>query len=283
MATFTNKATLSFNGGSTDSNTVTGTFLEALTVSKAAVSDTYEQGGRETYVISIVNTGSASYTNLTVSDNLGAYIYNGATLYPLEYNDGAVRYYINGVLQAPPQVLSGPVLTFSGISVPAGGNALIIYEADVNDFAPLDSGSTITNAVTVSGGNLGTPISTTEEISVLSAPSLSITKALSPTTVPENGQITYTFVIQNSGNTAAVATDNLTVTDVFDPVLDISLVTLDGVTLTEGTDYTYNAQSGEFSTVPSLITVPAAEYTRAPDGTVVISPSAVTLTVTGTI
>ena len=41
MATFTNKATLTSNGGSVDSNTVTGTFLETLAVTKTALTEQY--------------------------------------------------------------------------------------------------------------------------------------------------------------------------------------------------------------------------------------------------
>ena len=39
MATFTNRATLSYNGRTTDSNTVVGTFLETLSVTKTARTD----------------------------------------------------------------------------------------------------------------------------------------------------------------------------------------------------------------------------------------------------
>lgn len=41
MASFTNFATLSYNGGTTNSNTVTGELLEALTVTKTAVVKNY--------------------------------------------------------------------------------------------------------------------------------------------------------------------------------------------------------------------------------------------------
>ena len=44
MATFTNRATLTFQGGAVDSNTVTGTFLETLSLTKAALSETYAAG-----------------------------------------------------------------------------------------------------------------------------------------------------------------------------------------------------------------------------------------------
>lgn len=112
---------------------------------------------------------------------------------------------------------------------------------------------------------------------------LSITKALSPTSVGENGEITYTLTIQNSGNTPAVATDNLVVSDIFDPVLDISSVTLNGTPLVQGTDYTYNEASGEFATNIGVITLPEATYTPLPDGSYSITPATATLVIVGTI
>ena len=41
MATFTNRATLSYTGGIVDSNTVTGEILDVLSASKIAVMDDY--------------------------------------------------------------------------------------------------------------------------------------------------------------------------------------------------------------------------------------------------
>lgn len=52
------------------------------------------------------------------------------------YTENSLRYYINGVLQAAPTVTAGPPLVISGISVPAGGNALLVYEAAVTAYAP---------------------------------------------------------------------------------------------------------------------------------------------------
>ena len=100
MASFTNFATLSYNGGTTNSNIVTGEILEALTAVKTAVSANYSAGDRITYALSLVNTGTAAVTDYTVTDNLGGYTVGANTVYPLAYNTGTVRYYINGVLQA---------------------------------------------------------------------------------------------------------------------------------------------------------------------------------------
>ena len=83
MASFTNQATLRYNGNTIDSNVVTGELLEVLSAAKTAVRDTYAPGETVTYVISIQNTGTTAFTGLTVTDDLGGYAFGGTTLYPL--------------------------------------------------------------------------------------------------------------------------------------------------------------------------------------------------------
>lgn len=136
MATFTNQATLTYNGGTASSNITTGELLEVLTATKTAVVPTYRSGRPITYLITLVNAGTADLTGLTVADDLGGYTFNGATVYPLSYTAGSVRYYRNGVLQAAPAVTAGPPLTITGITVPAGGSTVIAYEAEPTAFAP---------------------------------------------------------------------------------------------------------------------------------------------------
>ena len=58
MAIFTNQATLTYTGGSTNSNIAVGEILEVLSADKTAVSGTYAPGELVTYVITIRNTGS---------------------------------------------------------------------------------------------------------------------------------------------------------------------------------------------------------------------------------
>lgn len=283
MATFTNRATLSYNGKTTDSNIVTGTINETLTIQKTVLEDTYADGTRLTYVVSLINSGATSFTGLTVADDLGGYVFGGGTVYPLSYVDGSAAYYINGILQPDPVVSSGPPLAITGIGVPAGGNTIIVYQADVTDFAPLDIDGEITNIATATGGGLTTPVVDQATVTTSDEPNLSITKSLTPLVVSENGAITYTFDIRNTGNTAAVATDDAVVSDIFDPILSITSVTLDGVALTEGADYTYNELTGEFTTVAGVITVPAATYEQQPDGSYSILPGNTTLVVNGTV
>lgn len=284
---FTNQAQLTYNDKIINSNIAVGEVTESLAVTKTAVMDDYTRNDDVTYVISIVNSGITPLNGVSVTDNLGAYEFNGETLYPLTFVEDSVRYYINGVFQTvSPDVTAGPPLVFSGINVPAGGNAMIIYETDVTRFAPLEAGSTIENTATLENGESSARrvlATATETISVEEEPDLTITKSIVPVPVNENGTVTYTFVIQNYGNTAAVATDDVTVTDTFDPVLTDITVTLNGDPLSSTADYTYSEETGVFVTTPGRITVPAATYTRDENGSWIITPGVTTLTVTGTI
>ena len=283
MAVFYNYATLSYNQGVTNSNVVTGELVEVITVTKNAVADGYRSGDTVTYVVNIINSGNTAYNNLTVTDDLGAYTVGANTYVPLNYLEGSVQYYVGGVLQAAPVATAGPPLTVSGINVPADSNVAIIYRATVNEFAPLATGSAITNTATVSGAGLNT-VTASETLPVLDEAYLSITKAINPTTVVENEPLTYTFVITNTGNTPAVATDNVVLTDNFDPALDITSVTFNGTAWTNPANYTYDPATGVFSTVAGQITVPAATYSTDPvTGAVTVTPGTAVLTVTGTI
>lgn len=284
MALFTNQATLTYNDNVINSNIVTGEIVQVLTVTKNALSDTYERDKTITYIINIVNSSDSDFTDLTVTDNLGAYAFNAAVLVPLTYVNDSVRYFIKGDLQSAPTVAAVSPLTITGITVPANGNATVVYSATVNEFAPLDGETQITNTVTVSGIGLSSPVTAEETITLETGPILSITKAVCPLSVPENGTLTYTFVIRNNGFTEATAADNLVIRDTFDPVLNITSVTLDGTALTPTTGYTYNAETGEFATVAGAVTVPAATYVRdATTGAYSITPGATVLTVTGTV
>ena len=246
--------------------------------------ENYEPGGTVTYVVSLTNSGITPLTGLTISDNLCGYTFGGATLYPLAYLPGSVRYYVNGALQAAPVVNAGPPMTVTGITVPAGGSALVIYETEVTRYAPLAAESSVVNTVTVTGGGLAAPVTAEETVGVVSSPRLSITKGLNPTVVAENGRITYTFTIQNTGNTPVTATDDVILRDTFDPVLNCLTVTYNGAPWTAGTQYTYDGTTGLFATTAGQITVPAATYTQDPvTGAWAVTPGVSELIVTGTV
>ncbi len=284
MASFQNYATLSYQGGTTNSNTVTGELRASLTLTKQAVLATYAAGDRVTYVLSLVNSGTTALQGLTVTDNLGAYLQGEVTRTPLTYTPDSLRLYLGGVLQAAPAVTAGPPLTVGPFALPAGENALLLYEAAANEFAPLDADASITNTATVTGDGLAAPLTASATITPENRARLTISKALCPATVTENGQLTYTFVIANAGSAPATADDAITLRDTFQPILRNLTATLDGETLSIAQeDYTYDETTGVFATLPGRITVPAATFAQAEDGTWVTTPGTAVLTVTGTV
>ena len=262
MATFSNQASLRIGGAVTNSNVVTGEITNGIELVKLAVSADYGAGESVTYLVSLRNDTAIPYNDVTVTDDLGAFTLIGGTdlIVPLDYIDGSLVYLVNGVITEGLTVLAGPPLTISGINIPAGGTVTLIYEGRVNDLAPLAEGSQITN--TVNAGLCESQIATAT-VAVRSESQLSIAKSVSSTVVTDC-ELAYTFVIQNTGNAAVVATDNLIVSDVFTPILKNIEVTLDGVTLEEGVGYTYDELTGVFSTTEGAIAVPAATYTRDP-------------------
>ena len=284
MAIFSNQATLTYNGSSTNSNIAYGEILDVLAATKTAVEGTYTPGDLVTYVVTLRNTGTAALAGLTVQDNLGGYPFGGTTVYPLTYEAGSLAMFVNGAPQAAPAVTAGPPLEITGITVPAGGDVVLVYQAQANAYANPAVGGVIENTVTITGDGLSAPVTATETVNAQAGPDLTISKSITPAQVVDNDRVTYTFVIQNSGNQAVVATDNAAITDTFDPILTALAVTFDGAAWTQGVQYNYNETTGVFSTVPGQILVPAATYTQDPvTGAYTVSPGIATLVVTGTI
>lgn len=284
MAIFSNQATLTYNGTSTNSNIAYGEILDVLVAAKTSVEGDYTPGSLVTYAVSLRNTGNAPLTNLTLTDDLGGYDFGGNTVYPLSYETGSALLFVNGVQQAAPGVTAGPPMVVTGLNIPAGGEAVLIYQARANEFADPGATGQIDNTVTITGDGLSAPITATESVVAATAASLAISKSITPVQVVDNDRVTYTFVIQNSGNQPVVATDNAAISDTFDPVLSALTVTFDGATWTEGVQYNYDPATGLFTTVPGQILVPAATYTQDPTtGAYTVTPGIATLVVTGTI
>ena len=285
LATFYNQATLNLNGRTLTSNQTEGEVLTRVTLTKTAISGDYGPADNIAYSITLVNTDATAKNNITLTDDLGIIsLPDGSEVVPLSYTGGNVIYYQNGILQPTPTVTAGPPLVISGIDIPAGGNAVIIYEVEAHEYAPRGENAVINNRVTAEGEGLCDLLTDTATVPTRNEAILSIAKAICPETVSCGDEITYTFIIQNTGNTAVVATDNLTVTDLFNPPLTGISVALNGTPLAEGTGYTYDEASGEFATVGGAIPLPAATFVRDPiTGIVNTTPGVAILTVTGTI
>ncbi len=283
MATFTNQATLIYNGRATSSNVTTGELLNGVTIVKEAISSDYTSSGNVVYLVTLTNSGGA-VTNATLTDDLGAYTTTGGTLYPLNYVTDSLRYYQNGAVATGATAVGGPPLIITGINIPAGGNTQLIYEAAVTEYAPFGIGATITNVATLTNYGIPEEISDTATVGARETALLTIAKAICPDTVTDNGTLTYTFIIQNSGNVDVSATDDLVVNDVFNPILNPITVTYNGTTWTEGVEYTYDEATGTFATLPGNITVPAATYNQDPTtGVITTTPGVAVITVTGTV
>lgn len=285
MAKFNNQAALTYNNQTTLSNIVTGNLVEIIAISKDAVNRDYAPGETVTYVVNLTNAGPASYTDLTVNDDMGLYFFGMRPLVPLDYVEGTVQLYVDGVRQDAPAVTAGPPMVITGINLPAGSNAQLIYQAEVNRYAPLGVPVTsITNRVRVTGNGLNDVIEARATIPMNVKPQLSIIKAIDHADVRPEEPVTYTFTVQNSGASEANAGENIVVSDRFMPALNITRVELNDEELTEGADYNYNRMAGLFTTNPGRITVPAATFIQdMQTGAYTTMPGTAILKVTGVI
>lgn len=283
MAIIKNQAQLSYNNQITNSNLAFGRVLDSLTITKTAVNKHYAVGNSTVYIITLVNNEDTALWGLTLQDNLGEYKYAYKTLYPLTYTKKTLRYYVNGELQATPTVTKTQPLEITGIKIPANSYVTLIYEAVSNKFAPQAQNSKIVNTATLTiTGKQSKTITAKETICVESEPRLTIYKTISPVPVTETGTLTYTFLIQNSGNTAAGKDANIVISDTFNPELDDLKVFFNGSELINNTDYTY--VNGLFTTTTDKLNVPKATYIQdKASGAWVTNPGTSTLTIQGRI
>ena len=281
MAQFTNQAQLTYNNIVKMSNLAVGEIQDVLSINKTAVGNDYTANDTITYSVNIINSGSTDLTGLTLNDNLGAYKFGEVSLTPLLYVPNSLKYFKNNILQSPPVVnYDEKSLTVTNFTVPANGSATFLYETSTNEFSPLDKGSSITNTAELTGNF--TSISAFETVDVSDEPELSISKSISPVPVMENGIVTYTFVIQNTGNTAVES--GAVITDIFDPILSNLSVYFNDTQWVLGSDFTYNTSTGLFTTTQNRVTVEAASYSQDPTtGIITVTPGISTLTVSGTI
>lgn len=285
--TITNQARLQFTYGQTtataSSNIASTVLQESLVAAKSVLENGYRADSDLTYIVNFTNSGATAMTNVTITDNLGTYAVSPTlSVTPLFYNDPA-QLYINGVFSttlSPVPAVNG--ITFTIPSIPANSNAMLIYKVIVNQYAPLATGASITNTATVTAAALTEPITVTSTIDVDGYADVSIMKTMTPNPVTDGSTLTYTFTIQNYGNTEAT---DVTLSDTFSPAPNPITVSVDGTTLSAA-DYSY--ASGVL-TLPGAasaysLTIPPATFLQdAVSGEVTINPGTVTIVVAGTL
>lgn len=287
MATIENFATVRYTSNGIESTTVSNLAEIALessvSLSKTPLSATYGSDTVLTYILTVQNTSGAPLTNVRIEDDLGTFAFNAAEITPLTYAGDAILL-INGqnvTAQLAVDASSPSSLVFTVPSLPAGATANIVYNAQINEFAPLELDTTIVNTATLSADAECADGTASATVTAETGASVSVLKQMSPNPVVCGDTLTYSIRVYNYGNAAA---ENVQITDAFDPAPANITVTRNGVVV-PATEYTYEAG---VLTVPAVATegdtMPAATFNRdAVSGVVSVIPGMVEYVITGTI
>ena len=287
MATIENFATVSYTSGGVSETKVSNLaeigLESAISFTKTTLGETYGEDEVVTYILSMTNTSTSAITNVSITDDLGTFVFGTLELTPLTYAPPALLL-IDGQdvsAQLTVDTATAGSLVFSFPTLPAGATANIVYRAAVNEYAPLDVEAGITNTATLTSDSDCADGTASATITAVSAANVSVFKQMSPNPVICGDTVTYTIRIYNYGNIAA---ENVVLTDTFNPAPTNITVSRDG-TLLPANEYSY--VDGTL-TVPAgtttAVSVPAATFVRdATTGIVTVTPGMVEYTITGTI
>lgn len=286
MAIITNQASVSYAYGERTaralSNVAETVLTDPVTATKTALGTDYRAGEQITYILTAQNGTAAPITDLVVTDNLGTFTDAGVTVTPLSYL-GPAYLYINGVFSGELTPATGrDEVIFTLPALPVGANAVIVYQAQVNEYAPLGQANEIDNIALFESASLGLSQTAEAAIQTENYADVRIVKTMTPNPVTDGERLTYVFTISNYGNEDAT---DVTLTDTFSPAPTAITVSVDGTTVPpSGYSYTGGTLVLPGADPTQELTIPAATYTRdATTGIYTVNPGTVTVTVTGTI
>lgn len=287
MPTIENFATVRYTSNGVENTTVSNlaeiSLESSVSLSKTPLSTTYGNDTVLTYILTVQNTSGAPLTNIRIEDDLGTFAFGTTELTPLTYAGDAILL-INGqnaTAQLNVDSSSPSSLIFTVPTLSAGATANLVYNAQINEFAPLELDAAIVNQATLSADAECANGTASSTVTKESEANISVLKQMCPNPVVCGDTLTYSIKVYNYGNTAA---ENVQIIDSFDPAPTNITVSRNGVVVPT-TNYTY---VGGVLTVPAIATegdtVPAATFTRDPvTGVVSVIPGMIEYVITGTI
>ncbi|GIK36253.1 MAG: hypothetical protein BroJett011_00860 [Chloroflexota bacterium] len=166
--------------------------IPALTLTKAVTPIIAAPGQRVTFTLSVDNSGTASATNVLISDTLpaGLTFAGPVTLDP----PGA------GLIGLPPAIMASPIVS-------VGQRITVTFPVTVN--SGLAGGTVITNIAAATSAEVNIPATGTAAV-IVAHPALTIVKSADASSANIGEAITYTYHMTNTGN---VTLTGLTATD----------------------------------------------------------------------
>jgi len=166
-----------------------------LTLAKTALPSVVRPGDVISFSLTYKNTGVQA-TNVVMTDTLPS----------------SLTYVAGSANNTPSYNAATHTLTWRLGTIPVGGTAAssqVTFKATVSTATPL--GTTLTNCAAITSNEITTPVTSNTTSTLVSAPSLSLAKTVTPTTTCPGGVITFTINYANSGNWYAT---NVVITDV---------------------------------------------------------------------
>jgi uncharacterized repeat protein (TIGR01451 family) len=176
--------------------TTTVNSTPTLEIFKVGLPEPVEAGGQLTYTIHYTNSGNADATNVLIDD-----VFPLSTTFNSEDS--------NPIIHPGSATPNGRQWN---INLLAGNGGVGVITLTLNVDAPQNSGTQLTNVVSISSSEVIVPVSFTATNTISSSPRLHIVKFDDPDPVAVGSFLTYTLVFSNDGNAdaiGAVITDDL--------------------------------------------------------------------------